>query len=45
MFGNTKEKLGNVISVPARNASLMALVALAVSMVALLVVAAMVVHH
>ena len=45
MFGKTKENLSNVISVPARNASLLSLVALAVSIVALFVAAAMAVHH
>ena len=39
MFGKAKEQLGNAISVPARNASLISILALAVALVALLVVA------
>ncbi len=45
MFGKTREQLGNVISVPAKNASLLSLVALAISIVAIFVVAAMAVNR
>jgi hypothetical protein len=40
MFGKTKEQIGSVLSVPAKNASLLSLVALAIAVVALIVAAA-----
>jgi hypothetical protein len=45
MFGKTRQQLGNAISVPAKNASLMSLLAVVISIVALLVATALAVHH
>jgi hypothetical protein len=44
MFGKTRDHISNAVSLPARNASLLSIIALAVSLVTLLIVAGMRLH-